>query len=38
MSLARTIHESINTGFLATRQSNKSLVEKVEFGNLTADF
>lgn len=36
MSLARTIHESVNTGFLSPKQSNQPLIQNVDMGKLTS--
>jgi hypothetical protein len=36
MSLARTIHESINSGFLSSKQSEQPLIQNVDMGKLTS--
>ena len=37
MSLAKTIHESVNTGFLSSKQSDHPLIQSVEMGKFNAD-
>jgi hypothetical protein len=35
MSLARTIHESINTGFLSSKQAENPLIQNLDLGKYT---